>query len=380
MSSKVFFNKDFAYLIGNFLADGSFYMSGRDCRFEFVDGSPYKSELEYCFRHMSEIKLILQNFLDKDLPPIRKIGNKYILKFRSKILTRVFIEIFKFSPGKKHRIIDIPKLYKGSKYEKYFWQGFLDGDGSIARKSRKISVESMSNKIIDSFADYLIKNKIFFSKYFSRRGDFFSSVLVIRSISFRDFVSKVGFNHPLKSKLIFEKISNKDFFVNNILKEKNLNGKVIDYTLLFDDKVFIVNGVKLLRKYGFNKYSRNNVKFLDLLKFLKNKSISSEIILKEISQMRFKKGKGSINSVRIPLYFSADLLRMSKYVRIKVGGITFSKKYILSFNENYEDILKITEKIFDIKPKFTSKKEPLFCSGVLSDFFSKIIKRQNYIE
>lgn len=37
-----FMNSDFAYLIGNFLADGSFYKDKNGYRFEFTDGSPYK--------------------------------------------------------------------------------------------------------------------------------------------------------------------------------------------------------------------------------------------------------------------------------------------------------------------------------------------------
>jgi hypothetical protein len=379
MKSNLLLNNDFSYLIGNFLADGSLYESGRGLRFEFVDGSPYKNELGYCFKHMTRIKKILQNFLNKQLPPIRKKGNKYILKFRSKELAKIFVEVFKFSPGKKHRIIDIPQLYKDSKYEKDFWIGFLDGDGSVARKFRKISVESMSNNIINSFADYLTKNNIFFSRYKSKRRGTFSYVIVIRSVSFRNFVDKIGFSHPLKSQLLLQKLDDQDFFVDNQLKKDVVINGLIDYTLLFDGKIFIENGKKILRKYGYSKYTRDNIKFLDVFNFLKNQGQSNENILKEINKMRFKKSKGSINSIKLPLSFTGDLLRISKYIRIKPGGITFSKRYILSFNENYDEILNITEKIFDIKPKFTSKKEPIFCSGVLSDFFTKIIKRQNYI-
>lgn len=43
---KSIFNHNFAYLIGNFMADGSFYHSGGGSRFEFVDGSPYEEEGE----------------------------------------------------------------------------------------------------------------------------------------------------------------------------------------------------------------------------------------------------------------------------------------------------------------------------------------------
>ena len=85
--------------------------------------------------------------------------------------------------------------------------------------------------------------------------------------------------------------------------------------------------------------------------------------------------KGSTNSVKLPPYFNKNLFRIAKYVRIRQGGISFSRRYIESFEEDFEETLQITQKIFDIKPKFTSKNEPLFCSGVISDFFNKIISR-----
>ena len=104
-------------------------------------------------------------FLNTKLPKIVKRGNKFTLKFRSNKLARLFVEKFDLSPGKKYKTIDIPSIYIDSKCEKDFWVGFLDGDGSIARKSRKLSLESMGSFIIDSFSVYLNKKNILFSKY-----------------------------------------------------------------------------------------------------------------------------------------------------------------------------------------------------------------------
>ena len=374
---KSIFTHDFAYLIGNFMADGSLYLSDRSYRFEFVDGSPYEEELKYCLGHLKRIKQILETFLNKNLPNITKKGNKFVLKFRHKELAELFQSKLKIFPGKKHRIIDIPNIYKNSFYEKDFWIGYLDGDGSIARKFRKISVESMSKKIIDSFASYLKENDILFSKYESKRLNDCSYVVVIRSVSFRDFARKIGFNHPLKTKLLSEKIRNRNFYVNNKFRDKISIDSLIDYLNFFDDSVFIVNGRKLLLRYSCNKFSRENVRMNELVKFLREKGLKKEQILKEIIGFRFKKSKGSTNSVKLPLYFDKNLLRITKFVRIRQGGISFSKRYTESFEEDFEEILKITQDIFDIKPKFTCKNEPLFCSGILSDFFNKIIKR-NY--
>ena len=263
-------------------------------------------------------------------------------------------------------------MYKNSQYEKDFWIGFLDGDGSIARKSRRIAVESMSEKIIESFANYLNKNKILFSKYSSRRGEGLSYIILIKSVSFRDFANKIGFAHPLKSRLLNKKLRDKDFFVKNNVKIK---AGIIEYNKIFDDSIFIENGRRLLIKYGNKNYHRLNVKFNEIVSFLRKKGIKDEKILKEINKYRFKKSKGSKNSVKLPLFFNDDINKIGKFVRIRNGGISFSKSYITSFNGSFNEVLKITENLFDLKPTYTCKNEPIFCSGVLKDFFDAIIEK-----
>jgi hypothetical protein len=42
---KTIFSNRFAYLLGYFAADGSFYKDGRNTRFEFSDGTSVASEL-----------------------------------------------------------------------------------------------------------------------------------------------------------------------------------------------------------------------------------------------------------------------------------------------------------------------------------------------
>ncbi|PIU76086.1 hypothetical protein COS75_00925 [Candidatus Pacearchaeota archaeon CG06_land_8_20_14_3_00_35_12] len=365
-------NSNFAYLIGNFMADGSFYKTERGYRFEFVDGSPYDKELRYSLNHILTIKRILENFLGKKLRGIRKRGNRFVLSFREKNLAELFIKYLKLQPGDKSRIIDIPTIYKNSVYEKDFWVGYLDGDGSIARKSRRIAVESMSKGIIESFANYLIKNKILFSKYESKRGKEVSYIILIRSVSFRDFAKKIGFIHPLKARLLDQKLKDKDFFVKNNIK---IRGGIIEYNKIFNDTIFVENGRELLVKYGDKKYHRSNVKFNEIILLMRKRGIKTEKILKELNKYRFKKSKGSKNSVRLPLFFDKDMLKIGKFVRIRDGGISFSKNYINSFNENFSEILRIVENVFDIKPIYTCKNEPIFCSGVLKDFFNTIINR-----
>jgi len=367
---------DFAYMIGNFLADGSFYKTKRgknfEYRFEFTDGTPYENELKYSRKHLLKIKNIIEEFLNKKIPPLKKRGNRFVLSFRDKRLSELFLTLFNFCPGDKSKIVEIPDLYKNSKYEKYFWIGFLDGDGSIARKSRRIALESMSNNIINSFADFLRKNNILFSQYKSNRGEDYSYVILIRSVSFRDFSKKIGFIHPLKSKLLKEKLKDRDFFIKNKIKMKD---GIIRYDKIFNDSVFVERGRELFVKYGNNKYHKPNVKLNEIISLMKNKGIKIEKILEEINEYRFKKGKGSKYSVKLPLFFSENILKIGKLVRLRDGGISFSKVYTNSFNEDFEEILKTVKNTFDINPIYTCKNEPIFCSGVLKDFFSAIVNR-----
>ena len=370
-------NQDFAYMLGNFMADGSFYTTKEGNRFEFVDGTPYKKELKYSLEHISKIKRILEFILNKKLSKIRKRENKFCISIRSKYLSDLFINSLKIHPGKKYKIIDIPQQYKNSIYEKAFWQGYIDGDGSISRKYKKISVESMSKDMINSFSEYLSKNNILFSKYKSKRGKDYSYVIIVRSVSLRDFAKKVGFVHPLKSRLLLERLNKKDFFIeNNIINTDNiLFEEMIDYTKMFDSSVFIENGRNIFEKFGDKGHLKSNKKLNDIIYFLENKGLEKGEILKEINQYRFKKSKGTKNSVRLPLILEDNILKLAKFVRIRSGSISFSRSYIESFNENFNEILKLTKNIFDIEPKYTCKNEPLFCSGVLSDFFNNITKR-----
>jgi len=370
---KSIYNNDFAYLVGNFCADGSFYKDSSGYRFEFVDGSPYENELKYSLGHILKIKKIIKNYLGLNLPKIRKRGHRFVLSFRNKTFSDLFVEFFGFLPGDKSRIIDIPEKYRNTSYEKSFWIGFLDGDGSIARKSKRLAVESMSKKIIKSFAEYLDKMGIYYSNYESKRGNEKSYVLLIRSISFKNFADKIGFYHPLKSSLLKEKLMEREFYNVNEIDETSL-GKPIDYIQIFDNSIFLKDGRELLLKYGYTKYHRNNVSVMEIFELMKKKGLPDKKILGIIGKYRFKKSKGSMNSVALPLTFTYDLLKLAKFVRIRAGGISFSRRYIESFKEDYSEILDLAEKIFDIKPKYTCKNEPLFCSGVLADLFKSVIK------
>ncbi|MBI2656226.1 hypothetical protein HYX03_00625, partial [Candidatus Woesearchaeota archaeon] len=157
----------FAYLYGYFVADGCYYKDGRNVRFEFSDGTSVKDELEYSPKFMNKIKSIIENILHKKLPELRKRGNRYVLSFRSEKLHNIFKNYFNLAFGEKSFSINIPSFYVNTNLEKYFWLGVLNGDGMVARKSRKISLEIGSRKLIEAFKDFLERRGIMF-KYSER--------------------------------------------------------------------------------------------------------------------------------------------------------------------------------------------------------------------
>jgi len=168
-----------------------------------------------------------------------------------------------------------------------------------------------------------------------------------------------------------------DFYKNNTV---NINGyalknKIINYEKIFNlSSAMVVSGKDLLKEYKLKCRGDNNRKFEEILQKLNSKKISKIALFKLLSKHRWKMGKGSTTSIKMPLYFNKDILDIARFVRLRNGSITLSRNYIESFNLNSHEIIMKFEQIFDIKPKYTCKGEPLFCSGVLALFFSKIIK------
>lgn len=150
---KTVLSKKFAHLIGYFAADGSFYFDSRSTRFEFDDGTSVETEFKYGVKFLLDIKKYIEKILGKSLPVLRKKDNLCILQFRSKKFEKLFLNMG-FKPGSKTKTISIPAFYKNTPLGKYFWIGVMDGDGMVARNSRKISLESISKQLIVDFKNF----------------------------------------------------------------------------------------------------------------------------------------------------------------------------------------------------------------------------------
>ena len=202
---------DFAYLIGAFMADGCFYLKEKKYfAFEFYDGSSVENELKYSLDHLNNIKRILSKYFIINLN-MRKRGNLYILYFKSKEFGSILINCFNINPGKKALIVDLPEIYKGTTMEKYFWLGFMDCDGMVARNSRKVVLDVCAKKLINSFKTFLLKENIGFkySERIIKKCVYFR--VTIPPLYIRDYYKKLSFTHPRK-KLWIEKHVKKEFY------------------------------------------------------------------------------------------------------------------------------------------------------------------------
>ncbi|GEM_PF-4812148 len=364
---KTIFSKRFAHLLGYFAADGSFYKDLSGTRFEFTDGTSVESELDYSKQFFIKIQKYLEIILDKKLPTIRKKGNKYVLSFRSKDFEKVFLQIG-FRPGNKTKTVTIPKFYKNTKFEQDFWIGVMDGDGMVARNSRKISLESISKQLIVDFKEFLDRNKV----EYTYRERFIKNQIYqvfIKSAQFREFSKLIMFSHPRKYLWMQEHLKKEFYRQNNFAMEKFLlNDNIIDYFKIFKNKnIFIVNGVNLINMHR----KRKNVPLFEIYTRLTRNNQRIDI-LKILADYRFKASKGTNKSIKLPLALSDELKQIMKYVRIRDGSISYSKKYIESYNESVDKITTLTKNLFDLEPSITTKKEVIFCSTVLSLLFSKI--------
>ncbi len=376
----------FAYFLGLFAADGSYYRDGRCCRFEITDGSSIENEMIYSKNFLENVRCLVRTMIGKNIPELRRRGNRYILHFRSKMMERVFNSLG-IKPEPKSTSFRIPKIYRDSTLEKFFWLGVMDGDGMVARVGRKVALEMVNKEMVHLFGRFISKNGIF-CRVVERRFDE-SSVYETQNTSFKviinaPFIRKykeiLGFCHPRKRMWLERHSKNKNGYIENTISCSEFlspNGN-IDYIKVFRcGNVFVVGGKRILRENGIRYRGASNVSFIKMRDILLKSGHSESDICRILSGKRWKMSKGSVNSVNLPDKLNKDILDVVKLLRPAEGGIRVSRTYAKSLGFNADDVVKAIEKTFDIKAKYTGRGEPIFCSGVLKELFLNIIKREN---
>ena len=373
---------DLAYLLGVFAGDGSMYYSGGSTRIEIIDGTHVEEEIKYSREFLKNIQEIIYRLFNKKTTIIRK-GNKLVLRFRSKRFTETLVE-FGFSPGKKGKTVNIPQQFiDNDNLEIAFWIGVMDTDGMIGRKTKKVTLTSISKSLCTSFSKFLQKKNIqhSFFEYKPKTGYSNASLAFVVQIN-SPFVSKfariIGFEHPRKKKWLLKHIK-KEFYVKRTANFKPfiIEDRIIDYEKIVSNRVFVIDGIKAAEdlELEIKEHSHTkNLPFYEIINASKQKGLSKKEVLKELSDFRFKMSKGSTTSVRLPFVFSNNLATIAEMVRLKEGGIRISRAYTKTCGKDLQKVINDICEIFDVKQSITSKGEITFNSGVLNELFSKVTK------
>ncbi|MFH0986538.1 MAG: LAGLIDADG family homing endonuclease [Candidatus Micrarchaeota archaeon] len=377
-------DKELVYLAGVWAGDGCFYKTGNSLRVEFTDGTSVEKEIKYSYEFLDEIRKIIKRHFNKDTKIFRR-NNRLIIQFRDKKFFD-FLLYVGFKPGEKSKTVDISNKIKGSELEKHFWMGVLDTDGMIGRNTKKITLTSISEKLCKNFSIFLdknkIRNKIF--EFTSKTGYTNPSkayVVQIDSPFIRIFSEVMTFNHPRKRRWLLNHLK-KEFYVQNesIINDFLLDGNIIDYARIFDNKIYVVNGYDLAKRFNIDlikRWTTKNAPFVELFEAAHEKGVSKTKFYFELSKYRIKMSKGSTNSVLIPLKTNSKIENLCKMVRLTCGGIKIPREFAKTSGCNTDILINNAKDIFDLNPKTTSAGEIIFCSGVLNQIFSKFIKRKN---
>lgn len=355
------------------MADGCFYLNAKKYpRFEFYDGTSIKAELKYSLKHLKNIEKILKSFIQIK-STIRLRENRYILTFTSYKLANILKKKFSIKPGKKAALVDIPKIYKNKKLEKYFWRGFMDCDGMVARNNKKIALEVKSKNLIKSFKEFLKSKGIKYKEHIRIINNNAYYRINILSIFINAYKREIGFKHPRKNMWLLKHLK-KDFCkINKIDFNTLYSHGIINYKKAFlNTNTYLIEGIKLLKCYKI-KHNTTNVKFDTIYQNLRNKGLKDRKINELLSKFKWKMGKGSKYGISVPYIFNKELTEIAKVIRLRPYCISVSRNYASAMNMDPELILKKINTLFNTKPTFTTKGEPLYCNGALELFFNKAI-------
>ena len=360
-------NPKFAYLWGFFAADGCLYRDSRNYRFEFYDGSSVKEELHYSRELIESIRKIVLEITGREAP-IRQRGNLFVLHFRNKHFAEFLIKNNFAKPGAKTFSVDIDKRFQGNLLEKYFWLGFMDGDGTVARDTRKVAAEVKSKQLMESFRHFLDEQGVLYH-YSEREVSGSTAYRVNIGANFiYEYYSTIGFLHPRKRMWLEGHLKKQNGYIQNRVRfdEYLLQGGIFDYSrILNSNRVYIVNGKELLQRFGAKHAGCKNKRFLDILRKLTEKGMNKEEIFELLSKYRWKMSKGSTKSVKLPFRLNKDIEEIASLIRFNCGSMQISRLYTRALNKDPEKLINKFVEIFDIKPTYTGKGEPLFCSCVL---------------
>lgn len=264
------FDKKIIYLVGCSFGDGHINKDGK--RWTLVDGS--SKEVDYSKKFIMNLTILLKNYLSKW--EIREFETKYALRVNNKLFCRFLNFFFGLPFGKKKEVVlEKPKIFNFNNqyFEKYFWRGYYDTDGSVNNQG---AVDFCSNdqNIISQCIKYLTDISIGSKK--TKRG------LTI-GMPYLNKFSCIGFAHSRKQKELLKILKRGSKYIDiKIRKDRNIDKRL--------KKIY--KSLRIDNNYRVRIHSRN----------LKESGVNeNEVrrIVKELFNYDFKKGSKNL------LYFKS---------------------------------------------------------------------------
>lgn len=386
--------KEIFYLVGVSLGDGTNIASGE--RWDITDGHTNKKYLIFSYQHLHNAKLLLEKKFGIKIELRKMPGNKYSLRCSNKAFCR-YLNFFLDVPfGKKEdAILSIPSIIQlvvdneKEEFERYFWIGLFDSDGSIIKNSVNVQISTTSKPLMYSLYDFLIDHKLNPSiKEYNgiKRINPLYNVFIPTS-DFKKFALTLGFLHPLKNNLLmnalrkgptqkgFKHLKNiysiGDYLpfekfkilrikgANNIFKNYRCNLSLSQNQLAI--KLGVTSSAISLWERGVNCIS-----YSILLTMAHMNSKSKEDLIKSlmVDNSRFLYVSCNSNKIiKFPFKITQELLHFAEFVRPNSSTLYIKRR------GNF--IKSDLSKFFGVDIE-TTKKEDVISSLLLVDLFSEL--------
>lgn len=306
-------DKFLIYLIGIVFGDGAI---DKEDFIAIYDGHRNRRKNKESKLFLEKINKSATEFGLKGSVRKHKRINMYGLQFTNKWFVRYFTFISGLPSGKKENLTVPPFIKKYKEYEKYFWRGLLDTDGSINFKPNSVNISSCCKMFMLEFTNFLRINNIGYRTYKleNKKGIWYQVQILAPEIG--KFSELVGSSHPRKQKTLSKILKQRSFTIGCFGLNKNL-----------------------LTKEGFFDHK--------LIKSIERKKI------------------------KLPKRPTKDLLYIARFVRPKAYAIRLYRKdkEVILNNKQLNYLASRVERFFNIKRK-TEKKNFIFYSYTLSKFFS----------
>lgn len=144
IKNKINLTKDFGYLYGILLAEGTIYKNSVSFTNKSIE------IIQKATKWMTEMNIPFRLYEQDD--------GVYTINIKSQIFGYMMSDIFKFTSGAKIKKLPANFIQFNNNFLKGIIGGFLDGDGNLSYKHRQIVLRTVSRKLLNQFSYIIQKN------------------------------------------------------------------------------------------------------------------------------------------------------------------------------------------------------------------------------